>query len=153
MKPTKSKVFCVECKRYKMIFETEKKAETFMKFNSSDIEDETGYSPNRSYYCIYCGGFHVTSKVKLSIVERESNLNSFELHKQKITASIIRNNSSPKLNERIYNLEEELKEFGKLLLDNKITEMSKLLERAFFTLDNIKKLKGYNKRKKSILGF
>ena len=133
-----------------MLFESEKKADTFMKFNSSDIEEETGYSPTRSYYCVYCGGFHVTSKAKLSIVERERNLDSYSIHKQKITASIIRINSLPKLNERLYDLEEELKQFKKLLLENKITDMCNLLEKAFFTLENIKKVKGYNKRKNQI---
>jgi|GEM_PF-6320245 len=45
-----------------MLFETEKKAETFIKFNSSEIEEEVGYKPERVYFCIYCGGWHVTSQ-------------------------------------------------------------------------------------------
>ena len=28
-----------------MLFETEKKAETFIKFNSDEIEEESGYKP------------------------------------------------------------------------------------------------------------
>lgn len=62
MKPSKSKVYCKDCGRAKILFETEKKAETFIKFNSEEIESETGYSPVRSYFCILCNGWHVTSK-------------------------------------------------------------------------------------------
>jgi hypothetical protein len=45
-----------------MLFESEKKAETFIKFNSGEIEEEAGYKPERSYFCTYCGGWHVTSQ-------------------------------------------------------------------------------------------
>jgi hypothetical protein len=62
MKPTKNRVFCKDCGRSKMLFETEKKAATFIKFNGDDIEKESGVKPERSYFCTYCGGWHVTSK-------------------------------------------------------------------------------------------
>lgn len=62
MKPTKNRMFCYDCGRQKMLFETEKKADTFIKFNSEEIELETGYAPERSYFCIACNGWHVTSK-------------------------------------------------------------------------------------------
>lgn len=62
MKPTKNKVFCKDCGRHKMLFETERKAETFIRFNSEEIETGSGRSPNRSYYCMFCNGWHVTSK-------------------------------------------------------------------------------------------
>lgn len=62
MKPTKNRVFCKDCGRHKMLFETEKKAETFIRFNSEEIDTESGYSPVRSYYCMFCNGWHVTSK-------------------------------------------------------------------------------------------
>jgi len=45
-----------------MLFETEKKAETFIKFNSDEIAEETGYKPERSYFCTYCGGWHITKE-------------------------------------------------------------------------------------------
>ena len=70
MKPTKNKVFCHDCGRHKMVFESEKKANTFIKFNSDDIEFENGYAPKRSYYCIACNSWHVTSKEE--VVERKS---------------------------------------------------------------------------------
>ena len=56
MKPNKSFVYCTDSNRRKMLFETEKKAENFMKFNNEEIEKESGYSPQRSYYCIFCTG-------------------------------------------------------------------------------------------------
>lgn len=62
MKPSKSKVFCRDSGKPKILFETEKKADNFIKFNAEEIESESGYCPVRSYFCIYCGGYHVTSK-------------------------------------------------------------------------------------------
>lgn len=62
MKPSKNRVFCVDCRRTKMVFDTEKKALLFIKFNSNDIELENGFSPSRAYFCIACGGYHLTSK-------------------------------------------------------------------------------------------
>ena len=68
-----------------MLFETEKKAETFIKFNSSEIEEEAGYKPERSYFCAYCGGWHVTSqKEYLTIKSRtEKVLDLYEQIKEK----------------------------------------------------------------------
>lgn len=62
MKPTKNLVYCHECFRTKMLFENEKKALTFIKFNGNEIKNEKGYSPTRAYYCVSCCGWHVTSK-------------------------------------------------------------------------------------------
>jgi hypothetical protein len=61
MKPTRNKVYCNGCHRSKMLFESEAKANNFIKFNANEIKDETGVAPVRSYYCAYCGGYHVTS--------------------------------------------------------------------------------------------
>lgn len=58
MKPTKNRVFCPECRRTKMLFETEEKAERFIKFNKAEMGE---YCPVRAYYCVACGGWHTTS--------------------------------------------------------------------------------------------
>lgn len=72
MKPTKNKIFCRNCDRYKMLFETEKKANYFIKFNQEEIQEEAGYSPQRSYFCLFCGGWHVTSiKEEIGVTRRE----------------------------------------------------------------------------------
>lgn len=64
MKPTKNRVYCKDSGRKKMLFETEKKANTFIKFNSEEIAAESGFGPSRSYFCIFCNGWHVTSKAE-----------------------------------------------------------------------------------------
>jgi len=74
VKPTKSKVFCRDSGKPKILFETEKKADNFIKFNAEEIESESGYSPVRSYYCIYCGGYHVTSKKSNPTVSRSEKV-------------------------------------------------------------------------------
>lgn len=62
MKATKSRVYCRDCGRQKILFESESKALNFIKFNADDIEECGGYAPQRAYYCISCAGWHVTSK-------------------------------------------------------------------------------------------
>ena len=62
MKPTKSRFFCREAQRSKMLFESQKKAENFMQYNSKEILNESGYAPVRSYHCIACDGWHLTSR-------------------------------------------------------------------------------------------
>lgn len=59
MKPTKNRVFCRECNRMKMLFEEEKQALNFLKFNASNFDDKT---PVRAYYCDACFGWHLTSR-------------------------------------------------------------------------------------------
>lgn len=75
MKPSKSRVYCPECGRKKILFETEKKALNFIKFNSEEIEEESGRAPIRAYYCEFCGGWHVTSSPRYS--ESKTSANAF----------------------------------------------------------------------------
>lgn len=63
MKPTKNTIFCVSCKRPKMLFESQAKADNFILYNKEEIEEENGKAPVRSYYCRLCGGWHVTSSL------------------------------------------------------------------------------------------
>jgi len=60
-KPKSSRVVCPACGRMKMVFETEKKAQNFMKFNNQNF-DNTEVVPVRAYYCAACGGWHVTKR-------------------------------------------------------------------------------------------
>lgn len=62
MKPKKNRIFCRDCNKYKTLFESESKADNFIKFNHEEIEACSGHAPNRSYYCRSCVGWHVTSK-------------------------------------------------------------------------------------------
>ncbi len=61
MKPTKNHVFCNGCHRTKMLFPTLSKADNFIRFNREEILQERRKAPIRSYYCAFCGGYHVTS--------------------------------------------------------------------------------------------
>lgn len=61
MKPTKNQYYCLDCGRIKMLFESKKKADNFIKFNRDAFEEEGKKVPVRSYYCPVCGGWHVTS--------------------------------------------------------------------------------------------
>ena len=61
MKPIKNHIYCIGCRKSKMLFETQAKADNFIKYNSEGIKEENGKAPVRSYYCEFCGGYHVTS--------------------------------------------------------------------------------------------
>lgn len=60
MKPTKNQVFCPDCGKTKMLFESESKAMNFIKFNKSEMKAEGKRVPRRAYYCQCCGGYHLT---------------------------------------------------------------------------------------------
>lgn len=59
MKP-KYRVYCPISLRPKMLFETEKKAMNFIKFNADAFEDN--HVPVRAYFCKGCGGWHLTHR-------------------------------------------------------------------------------------------
>ena len=61
MKPTRNRIYCPSCLRSKMLFESEEKANSFIRFNSAEIMELNGKAPTRSYYCHFCGGWHITS--------------------------------------------------------------------------------------------
>ena len=61
MPKPKNRVFCRDCRRPKLLFETEKKAETFIRFNGDEV-NSGGDSELRVYYCTACCGYHITSK-------------------------------------------------------------------------------------------
>ena len=70
MKPIRNKIFCVSCKRPKMLFESQAKADNFILYNKEEIEAENGKTPVRSYYCRLCGGWHVTSNTSTADAKR-----------------------------------------------------------------------------------
>lgn len=61
MKPTRNHIYCPSCGHEKMLFESQAKADAFIRFNSGKMLAETGKAPVRSYYCALCYGYHVTS--------------------------------------------------------------------------------------------
>lgn len=73
MKPA-HRTYCRDCGRKKILFETEKKALNFIKWNADEIEEESGYRPHRAYFCDCCGGWHVTSMVTIPHVSRTDKI-------------------------------------------------------------------------------
>ena len=61
MKPISNRIYCLGCNHTKILFETEAKANNFIRFNSEEIFNATGKAPTRSYYCTFCCGWHVSS--------------------------------------------------------------------------------------------
>ena len=61
MKPTKNHYYCPACQRMKILFNSQKEARLFLKFNADAIEEESGIRPIRAYYCSSCCGWHITS--------------------------------------------------------------------------------------------
>ena len=57
MKP-KRRVMCPDCNRPKMLFETERKAQDFIRWNAGSME--YGGDTLRAYYCPACCGWHVS---------------------------------------------------------------------------------------------
>lgn len=127
MKPTKNKVFCKDCERTKMLFETKKKAENFIKFNNTEIEKESGYSPQRTYYCIFCAGWHLTSiKDKIGISKKEQLLEQFLIAKEnKQDLSPITKNSKTGIQEKRNIIMHEF--------ESKIKDMDNSQKELFFT--------------------
>lgn len=79
MKP-KNRIYCPAIGRSKMLFETKEKADRFIKFNEEDIKKSgtIEFKHLRSYYCITCGGWHITH-AELSeeeIKKKDSKINS-----------------------------------------------------------------------------
>ncbi len=57
-----NRIYCPASRKNKVLFESEKAADNFIKYNADDIREQNGYAPIRSYYCPICGGWHVTSR-------------------------------------------------------------------------------------------
>lgn len=55
----KNRVFCPDCKRQKMKFDSQKEAEDFIKWNKDNFEDKI---PSRIYWCDACCGYHITAR-------------------------------------------------------------------------------------------
>lgn len=147
MKPTKSRVFCKDCGRSKMLFETEKKADTFIKFNGEDIEKESGFKPERSYFCTYCGGWHVTSKKEfLNIKSRTEivldiyNEEKLKKAKQREIRSLLIEEKKKELELILSNLEKQISILDKTQQGEQ--EYPKTLEVVIELFNQVKKYKG-----------
>lgn len=68
MKKPKHRVFCPDCQKEKMQFETRKEAEMHIKYNSENLK-----KPVHPYYCQMCCCWHVTSHNSPSYQKRVTN--------------------------------------------------------------------------------
>ena len=95
MKP-KNRVFCYDCGRPKLLFETEKKALNFIKFNADEINEESGFKPERAYYCMACGGYHVThNKEKICKSSTEKALERYHDYQERWKVNKKRSKEKP----------------------------------------------------------
>ena len=160
MKPTKNQIYCVGCGRTTTPFETKAKADNFIKFNSSEIMEESGKAPIRSYYCEICGGYHVTSnnskthaewldirdKVLAEEVDRRIKANLKPESNQKQT------NQEPKskgAKENKLDILEQLEQSDILMTKGMLDEAGELLAKCRFRIQaveqrmNVAKLEGF----------
>ena len=162
MKPTRNQIFCVACGRPKMLFETKSKADNFIKFNSSEMMEESGKAPIRSYYCEICGGYHVTSnnskthaewldirdKVLAEEVDRRVKANLKPESNQKQTNQEPKSKGA-KTKENKLNIREQLEQSNILMTKGMLDEAGELLEKCRFRLQaveqrmNMAKLEGF----------
>ena len=81
MKRAKNKVYCVSCKREKLLFETQEAADRYIKFFREEKEGMNAKMASRSYYCVFCGGYHLTSITDKSKTRWFENKNSWMIRK------------------------------------------------------------------------
>ena len=127
MKPTKNKFYCKDCGRTKMLFETEKKADNFIAFNQEKISKEAEYAPQRSYFCLFCGGWHITSiKEEIGKSKNEKLLEQLLIEKTTPIKSKLKSQIKSKNHE-----ENRRKLF--IEVESSIKEMDNNQKEAFFT--------------------
>ena len=57
MSKPKNRIMCPDCGKQKILFESESKANNFIKWNKDDIENGDKL---RTYYCSACCGWHIS---------------------------------------------------------------------------------------------
>jgi hypothetical protein len=137
MRPSKNKRYCHDCGRKKQVFETEKKAEIFIKFNSNDIELENGYAPKRSYFCVACGAWHITSKENdfhgKSFAEKVLEKYTIEKEKKEINRKLqlIEGQKKQEINNKLQLVESKINNLLKKQYGNDALKYKEILNYAF----------------------
>lgn len=127
MKP-KNRVYCHDCGRFKMLFETEKKAMTFIKFNADELMQTNGYVPLRAYYCEACCGWHLTSSKQYTRKKTltESVIERYQAERQILKAE--RKAEEKKKNQKV----KQLKAIYETIEKNNVdVERCKLLKKEY----------------------
>jgi len=143
MVPTRNRIYCYNSGKTKMLFEDEKKANLFIKFNAEEIQSKSGHCPVCSYFCIACNGWHVTSRVQhpeyKSITERilenystvSRELKEFKILEEKQLDEFL--NHQVKITNQISN-------FEKVMETCDAKKRNKLLTRIFQNLELTKSM-------------
>src|SRR4051812_41550399 len=155
MKPTKNRVYCRDSRRQKMVFETEKKANNFIRFNGEEMVSESGYSPVRSYYCIACNGWHVTSKKNpfkmksnTEIILEQYRHDKEQQALEKARTAEIRKEQDEALTKHLENIDQQIQLLENTKESVRMEGCLGFLNNAFTELEKAKKLPGRDERKK-----
>lgn len=81
----RNRIMCPDCQKPKILFETERKANDFIRWNGDNLENQCGKL--RAYYCPACCGWHIShQKYRKSYDSRTDNLiSAFDRQKKKRT--------------------------------------------------------------------
>ena len=157
MRPTKNRIYCFDSGKNKMLFENEKKANLFIKFNSEEIVSESGHGPVRSYFCISCNGWHVTSKNDVrNIKSRTEKVLDLYYENKKRTAienkqkSEIRKEKAQTLKNLLEKIESEIIELETANKNRVSNDSIDVLNNVYEELENAKILGITGKKLKSI---
>ena len=105
-----------------MVFESQAKADNFIRYNKEEIEEENGRAPVRSYYCKLCGGWHVTSKMS------EAVMFSSDKRDERIMAEVDEfSKSHEDIQPYLMEADEKLKVAELMILQGRINEAEQLL--------------------------
>lgn len=66
-----NRLFCPQCGKFKLQFETERKALMHLEYNSDSFNDKR---PVRVYYCTACCAFHTTSNINFDKIKDNYNI-------------------------------------------------------------------------------
>lgn len=98
MSKPKNRIMCPDCRKPKMLFETQKKADMFIHYNKDEME----YGEQlRSYYCPSCCGWHITHMAYSEeyenrterLIEEYNNITKFKyIRAQQLYETLEKNN-------------------------------------------------------------
>ena len=92
MSKPKNRIMCPDCGKQKILFESESKANNFIKWNKDNIENGDKL---RAYYCSACCGWHISHQKYRKDMEGRTDkmINTYN--------DLKKNNRSPRINEII----------------------------------------------------
>ena len=145
MKPSKNSVFCYGCRRSKMLFETQSKADNFIKFNKDVILEENGKAPVRSYFCTFCNGYHVTSNPSVEAgehlnTEDEIKLNSvLKKYQENKNKKTVRKQDKQLANQLKAPIYDKFQKANSMLALGKINLCKPILDNCLIDIETAKK--------------